>query len=93
VHFSPEGVFYIVEIPVVAGRENLVIRTIWQHIPASGKENKVVSIKINPADLLPADRSFYRHSGSLTTPVCNEVVKWLVVKPRLSFRKLRSANI
>jgi carbonic anhydrase len=80
VHFSPEGVFLIIEIPVVAGKENPVVQTLWEHIPALGKENKVDGIKINPMDLLPADRSFYRFPGSLTTPICNEVVYWYVMK-------------
>ncbi len=80
VHFSPEGVFLIIEVPVVAGKENPVIKTLWKHIPPPGKENKVEGAKINPADLLPADRSFYRFPGSLTTPICNEVVTWYVMK-------------
>jgi carbonic anhydrase len=80
VHFSPEGVFLIIEVPVVAGKENPVIKTLWKHIPAPGKENKVDGARINPADLLPADRSFYRFPGSLTTPICNEVVTWYVMK-------------
>lgn len=80
VHFSPEGVFLVIEVPVVAGKENSVIKTIWEHIPAQGKENRVEAIKINPADLLPADRSFYRFPGSLTTPDCGEVVTWYVMK-------------
>lgn len=80
VHFSPEGVFLIIEVPIVAGKENPVIKTLWQHIPAPGKETKIEGSQINPADLLPADRSFYRFPGSLTTPICNEVVNWYVMK-------------
>ena len=80
VHYSPEGVFLIIEVPVVAGKENPVIKTLWEHIPDRGKENKVEGTKINPAELLPADRSFYRFPGSLTTPICNEVVNWYVMK-------------
>jgi carbonic anhydrase len=80
VHFSPEGVFLVIEVPVVAGKENNLIKTVWQHIPARGKENRVEAVKINPADLLPSDRSFYRFPGSLTTPDCNEVVIWYLMK-------------
>jgi carbonic anhydrase len=80
VHFSPEGVFLVIEVPVVAGKKNSVIEAIWQHIPPRGKENRVESIKINAADLLPSDRSFYRFPGSLTTPDCGEVATWYVMK-------------
>jgi len=80
VHFSPEGVFLVIEVPIVAGKENPVIETLWKHIPEPGKETKVADTKINPSDLLPADRSFYRFPGSLTTPICNEVVTWYVMK-------------
>jgi len=80
VHFSPEGVFLIVEVPIVAGKENPVVKTLWDHIPAPGKENTVKGVKFNPTDLLPADRSFYRFPGSLTTPICNEVATWYVMK-------------
>jgi carbonic anhydrase len=80
VHYSPEGVFLIIEVPVVAGKENPVVKTLWKYIPTPGKENKVEGIKINAEDLLPADRSFYRFPGSLTTPICNEVVNWYVMK-------------
>jgi carbonic anhydrase len=80
VHFSPEGVFLVIEVPVVAGKENPVIKTLWSHIPEPGKEAKVKGVKINAADLLPADRSFYRYPGSLTTPICTEVATWIVMK-------------
>jgi carbonic anhydrase len=80
VHFSPEGVFLIIEVPVVAGRENAVVRTLWKNIPDPGKEIQVEGATIDPAGLLPADRAFYRFPGSLTTPLCNEVVTWYLLK-------------
>ena len=92
-HFSPEGVYLIIEVPVVAGRENPVIKTLWQHLPAPGKEMKVQGVKINPMDLLPADRkSFYRYPGSLTTPICDEVVTWYVMKTPIELSEAQIAE-
>ena len=92
VHFSPEGVFLIIEVPVVAGKENPVIKTLWEHVPAPGKENKIEGVKINPMDLLPTDRSFYRFPGSLTTPICNEVVNWYVMKNPIELSEAQIAE-
>ncbi len=80
VHLSPEATFLIIEIPIVDGKENPVIETLLDHIPAAGKEQVASDIKINAMDLLPADRGFYTLRGSLTNPVCNEGVAWFVLK-------------
>jgi carbonic anhydrase len=92
VHFSPEGVFLVIEVPVVAGKENPVIKTLWEHIPGPGKEIKVSGLKINPGDLLPADRSFYRYPGSLTTPGCTEVATWMVMKNPIELSEAQIAE-
>jgi carbonic anhydrase len=92
VHYSPEGVFLVIEVPIVAGKENPVIKTLWEHIPGAGKENKMEGVKINPMDLLPADRSFYRFPGSLTTPICNEVVTWYVMKNPIELSEAQIAQ-
>lgn len=92
VHFSPEGVFLVIEVPIVAGKENPVIKTLWEQIPEAGKESKVAGIKINPMDLLPANRSFYRFPGSLTTPICNEVVAWYVMKNPIELSEAQIAE-
>jgi carbonic anhydrase len=80
VHLSPEENFLIVEVPVVVGKENPLIKTLWEHIPSPGKEIKAPHIKINVMDLIPADQGFYRFPGSLTSPICNEPVQWYLMK-------------
>jgi carbonic anhydrase len=80
VHLSPEARFLIIEVPVVEGKENPAIKTLWEHIPAGGKEQVTSSVKFNAMDLLPTDHSFYTFRGSLTNPICNEGVAWFVLK-------------
>jgi carbonic anhydrase len=92
VHLSPESVFLIIEVPVVAGKENPAMNTLLQHVPAPGKENKVHGAKINPTDFLPVDRSFYRYPGSLTTPICNEGATWFVMKNPIEFSEAQIAK-
>ncbi len=76
----------------MAGKENAVIKTLWEHIPTPGNENKVEGVKINPMDLLPADRSFYRFPASLTAPICNEVVYWYVMKNAIELSEAQIAE-
>jgi carbonic anhydrase len=71
VHLSPESTLLVIEVPIVVGKENPVIKTLWEHIPKGGKERVVEDVKSNALDLLPADREFYRLTGSSTTPFCN----------------------
>jgi carbonic anhydrase len=85
VHLSAESRFLIVEVPVIAGRENAALKTLLEHVPAPGKEIKAGGVKIDAASFLPADRNFYRFPGSLTTPICNEDVMWYVMKNPIEF--------
>jgi carbonic anhydrase len=92
VHYSPEGVYAIIEVPVVAGKENPAMKEILDHIPAPGKENVVQNAKIDPMDLLPANHtSFYRYPGSLSTPNCNEGGTWYVMKNPVEFSEAQIA--
>lgn len=80
IHLSPEATFLIIEVPVLEGKENPTIKTLWDHIPAGGKEHVTSNVEINAMDLLPADHGFYTFRGSLTNPICNEGVAWFVLK-------------
>jgi len=90
--FLTEGVFLIIEVPIVAGKENPGGQDFVEAYSGPGKENKVNGVKINPTDLLPADRSFYRFPGSLTTPICNEVATWYVMRNPIELSETRSPN-
>jgi carbonic anhydrase len=92
VHLSPESTLLVIEVPVVAGKENPVIKTLWEHIPAPGREHVMQGIEIDAMDLLPADRSFYRFPGSLTTPVCNEGVTWFLMKNPIEMSEAQIAT-
>ncbi len=81
VHKSAKGQLAVVGVFMKAGKENKVLSNIWEHIPSqAGDKKKVSSVRIHPVGLLPADRSYSRFNGSLTTPPCSEGVKWFVMQ-------------
>jgi len=92
VHLSPEATFLIIEVPIVVGKENPVIKTLWEHFPEPGKEEKVEGVKVNAMDLLPADHGFYSFRGSLTHPVCNEGVLWFLMKKPIEMSEAQIAQ-
>lgn len=67
-------------LDAVQGRPHPAIERIWRTVPARPGER--ARIEIRPADLLPADRSYYRYAGSLTTGACAEGVQWHVLRGR-----------
>jgi carbonic anhydrase len=92
VHLSPEATFLVIEVPVVVGKENPVIKALWEHIPAGGKEQVAEGVKVNVMDLLPADHGFYTFRGSLTNPICNEGVSWFVMKNPIEMSEAQIAE-
>ena len=69
------------------------MKTVLEHTPEAGEENKICGPSIDATDFLPSDRSFYRLPGSLTVPICNEGVTWFVMKHPIEFSKRRLQNI
>lgn len=65
----------------ISERDNPVISKVWDYLPVNEREEYLVDqVLINPAELLPSNRSFYHYSGSLTTPPRGEGVKWYIMK-------------
>lgn len=81
VHQGSNGKLAVIGVFIKEGKTmNPALQEIINNIPEQAHElKKVKNIYINPAHLLPANRSLYKFSGSLTTPPCSENVTWLVM--------------
>ena len=81
VHRNAQGKLGVIGVFVEEGEENAALARIWAHLPKrAGAPKTVAGVEVNVADLLPADRTRYVYSGSLTTPPCSEDVSWIVMK-------------
>ena len=81
VHKDDQGRLAVVAVLLNAGQINPMVATLWNNLPARKEtEVEVPGVRINAADLLPADHAYYSFAGSLTTPPCSEGVSWFVLK-------------
>ena len=80
VHRNEAGQLAVVGVLMKIGSENPTLREIWAHMPEEkSPERTIDGVLIDAGDLLPADTSYYRYMGSLTTPPCSEGVSWFVL--------------
>lgn len=87
VHKNTKGGLGVVGVLMIEGQENKFIQMLWSNAPAAGKSMANAKIEINASQLLPADRSYYHYTGSLTTPPCSEGVNWNVMAGTISVSK------
>jgi len=81
VHQDPNsGNLAVVGILLTEGDDdNDAYAAIFDHLPAQIGEPEALGEPIVLAALLPDARAFYTYQGSLTTPPCSEIVRWLVL--------------
>lgn len=81
VHQATDGELAVVGILLVPGQENAALAPVFGNLPANQQDAApVAGATVNASDFLPADHTFYRYDGSLTTPPCTEGVKWQVMQ-------------
>jgi carbonic anhydrase len=80
VHKSAAGGLAVVGVFLKPGKENAALKAVFDQMPH--KQGPAVEVKdsVDPNQLLPEHRGFYRYSGSLTTPPCSEGIVWTVFK-------------
>ncbi len=79
VHADEKGNLAVIALMFKEGEQNAALARLWDTPPKAG-ETQPITAMTNVTELLPADLSYYRFSGSLTTPPCTEGVRWLVLK-------------
>lgn len=84
VHKASDTDLAVVGVFFEAGAENELFAKYLSKFPTSEGEYKDATQEIELASLLPANRSFYNYGGSLTTPPCSEVVRWFVLKEKIT---------
>ncbi|HSL45070.1 MAG TPA: carbonic anhydrase family protein [Anaerolineales bacterium] len=79
VHQSAEGSLAVVGILLQEGNENAAYEPFIRNLPAEETEARDAGVTVDAMDLLPAQKTTFRYSGSLTTPPCTEEVNWLLI--------------
>ncbi|WP_457625493.1 carbonic anhydrase [Persephonella sp.] len=87
VHADKDGNLAVIGVLFKEGKENPVIKKLWENLPSHIGEKIKLAHKINAYDLLPKKKKYYRYSGSLTTPPCSEGVRWIVMTAEMEMSK------
>ena len=80
VHANADGQLAVIAAMFKTGpRGNEAFNTLLAKVPEKDQIQPLQD-DLNPADLLPREREYFRFNGSLTTPPCSEGVRWFVMR-------------
>ncbi len=80
VHKGDKGRLAVVAVLVGKGAARPVLDTVFGNLPLEQGVDRPARATLDPSALLPEDRSYYTYMGSLTTPPCDEGVRWVVMR-------------
>ena len=81
VHQDPNsGMLAVVGVLLEQGdADNEAYKVVMDDMPSDVEEAQVMGQALALESLLPEERAYYTYQGSLTTPPCSEVVRWLLL--------------
>jgi carbonic anhydrase len=80
VHMNEDKQFVVLAILVKEGVSSTSFTFLENYLPVNVGETKLINVNFDLNETLPIDRSYFRYTGSLTTPPCTEGVTWFVYK-------------
>lgn len=92
VHKDTSGEVLVVAVMFDQGAANPELDKLWATMPAKAGQDVKITTKMDLSALLPQDKTFWRFSGSLTTPPCSEGVTWVVLKQPLTLSAAQLAK-
>ncbi len=88
VHRNEGGELVVLGALMQEGKRNETLQPILESMPAvAGPEHTIAGVNVNMIQLLPVDQSAYQYFGSLTTPPCSELVRWIVFQQPIEVSK------
>jgi carbonic anhydrase len=87
VHADSKGNIAYLSVMFEEGEANKGLTKLWAKMPATAGEAMPIKTRTLPSELMPANKSYYRFNGSLTTPPCSEGVRWIVMKSAMTASK------
>lgn len=100
VHQNEVGDLGVLGVFFKEGKENEALSHFLEKAPKKPGVKSTLAPNFDIHDLLPKNRSFWKYSGSLTTPPCSQIVDWFVYEEAVEiskaqmdkFKKLYSGN-
>lgn len=88
VHRNAKGELAVLGVFVKEGKENLHLQPIWKDMPREkSTEHVIPGGHVNVSQLYPLSHKAFRYMGSLTTPPCNQLVRWIVFEETIEASK------
>ena len=87
VHKAEDGKLAVVAVLLKEGKADAALAPVFAAMPHEHGKAKALRAPFDAADFLPADKAYYKYSGSLTTPPCSEGVAWHVLKQPVEVSK------
>ncbi len=80
VHKSAAGALAVVGVFFKSGAHNFGLQPIFDLMPATEGPEVKADGEFNPAAFFPSIQTYFRYTGSLTTPPCSEGLLWTVFR-------------